>query len=234
MIPKIIHYCWFGRQPKPQKVLECIETWKKYCPGYEIKEWNEENFDYKALKYTREAYAINKFAFVSDVARLYALYNYGGIYFDTDILVLKGFDDLLNNKSFIGYEADSAIGTGVIGAEKGVKWLHDFYNLYISIPFITKFGNLDLLPNTLRIKKIPLFKQFGIDYNEQMVMQQLRIYPFEYFCAKDFKTGEKRPTKYTYCIHDYAGSWVQARHLTILMRLKFLATKLYLFCCTNK
>ena len=100
MIPKIIHYCWFGGKPKPQKVIEYIETWKKFCPDYEIKEWNEDNFDVNMMPYTREAYKMKRFAFVSDVCRMYALAKFGGIYFDTDIEVKRSFDKLLSLHSF--------------------------------------------------------------------------------------------------------------------------------------
>ena len=107
MIPKIIHYCWFGRKPKPQKVLEYIETWKKFFPDFEMKEWNEDNFDVNMMPYTKEAYYAKKYAFVSDVARLYALVHEGGIYFDTDIRVVKRFsDELLNSHGFLGFEHD--------------------------------------------------------------------------------------------------------------------------------
>lgn len=229
MIPKIIHYCWFGRNPKPQKVLDYIETWKRFCPDYEIKEWNEDNFDYKSLKYTREAYAVKKYAFVSDVARLYALYNYGGIYFDTDIFVLKNFDDLLENESFLGYETNNILGTGVIGAEKGTTWLLDFFNVYKNLSFITKYGNLDLLPNTLRLKKLSFLKDFVFDNQEAIILHQIHVYPFEFFCAKDFKSKTINATKATYCIHNYTGSWLRIKEMTIPMRLKNLFIK-YLLC----
>ena len=225
MIPKIIHYCWFGGKPKPQKVLECIETWKKYLPDFKIMEWNESNFDYRKIKYTREAYAVKKYAFVSDVARLYVLYEFGGIYFDTDIIVLKKFSNLLYDKSFLGYESNNVIGTGVIGAEKKTDWILDFYNSYKTISFITKYGNLDLLPNTLRIKELSLFKELKFDNQELVINQQVHIYPFEFFCAKDFKTKKYLANNSTYCIHDYSGTWLQTKQLTILMRLKNILKK---------
>ena len=100
MIPRIIHYCWFGRKPKPEKVIEYINTWKEHCPDYEIIEWNEDNFDVNQMPFTREAYKTRKFAFVSDVCRLFALMKFGGIYMDTDVRVLKSFDDYINFKSF--------------------------------------------------------------------------------------------------------------------------------------
>ena len=116
MIPKVIHYCWFGRNPLPPLAIKCIESWKKYCPDYEIKEWNEDNFDLDLFPYTREAYDNRKFAFVTDVVRLYALYHEGGVYMDTDVEVLKPIDCFLTHHAFSGFENEkSAIpdfGTG--------------------------------------------------------------------------------------------------------------------------
>ena len=129
------------------------------------------------------------------------------------------------DKSFLGYEANNVIGTGVIGAEKKTDWILDFYNSYKTISFITKFGNLDLLPNTLRIKELSLFKELKFDNQELVINQQVHIYPFEFFCAKDFKTKKYLANNSTYCIHDYSGTWLQTKQLTILMRLKNILKK---------
>lgn len=134
MIPKIIHYCWFGRKPKPQKVLEYIETWKKFFPDFEMKEWNEDNFDVNMMPYTKEAYYAKKYAFVSDVARLYALVHEGGIYFDTDIRVVKRFsDELLNSHGFLGFEHDVLITTGVMACEAECPILKTFWMTTINV-----------------------------------------------------------------------------------------------------
>ena len=106
MIPKIIHYCWFGRNPLPELALKCIASWKKYMPDYEIKEWNEDNFDVNIIPYTAEAYAQKKYAFVSDYARFWILYRYGGIYFDTDVEVIRPIDDIIARGNFMGFETD--------------------------------------------------------------------------------------------------------------------------------
>ena len=105
MIPKVIHYCWFGKKPLPPLAVNCIDSWKKFCPDYEIIEWNEKNFDINSNTYVREAYENKKWAFVSDYVQLYALYNYGGIYMDTDVQVLKPLDAFLNDQAFSGFEA---------------------------------------------------------------------------------------------------------------------------------
>ena len=109
MIPKKIHYCWFGRGEKPKLAKKCIESWKKYCPDYEIVEWNEDNFDINQNEYTKYCYNNKKFAFLSDYARLMVVYKEGGIYFDTDVEVVRSFDDLLNNKAFVGFETDEYV-----------------------------------------------------------------------------------------------------------------------------
>lgn len=229
MIPKIIHYCWFGGKPKPQKVLECIETWKKYLPDYKIMEWNESNFDYNKLRYTREAYKVKKFAFVSDVARLYALYNHGGIYLDTDILVVKSFDDLLDDVSFIGYEADMLPGTGVIAAEKKSEWIKGFLNLYEHISFISLKGRLDLTPNTVRLKKSGFLQGCKYDNKEAVLDNGVHVYPFDYLCAKDFLENKILKTQRTYCIHDYQSSWMGHKQFSVKDRFCNILNKFRAF-----
>lgn len=136
MIPKIIHYCWFGKGEKPEQVIKYITLWKQKNPDYDIKEWNESNFDYQQWKFCREAYQVKKFAFVSDVCRLYALLTEGGIYLETDIEMIKNFDPFLSDKSFVGEERNHTIGSGCIGAEKGTSWVKDFLETYNTREFI--------------------------------------------------------------------------------------------------
>ena len=119
MIPKTIHYCWFGGNPLPDLAVKCIDSWKKYCPDYEIKEWNEKNFNLDACPYVREAYEAKKWAFVSDYARLYAMVTEGGIYMDTDVEVLKPLDEYLDNLAFSGFQTEKEIPTGIMACEKG-------------------------------------------------------------------------------------------------------------------
>ena len=104
MIPKIIHYCWFGNAPLPELAIKCISSWKRFCPDYEIKEWNEDNFDIACCPYVAEAYLKKKWAFVSDYARFWILYNYGGLYFDTDVELIKSIDDIVERGAFMGVE----------------------------------------------------------------------------------------------------------------------------------
>ena len=140
MIPKVIHYCWFGGNPLPELAKKCIESWKKFCPDYQIIEWNESNFDLNINTYVKEAYTAEKWAFVSDVARLYALVNYGGIYMDTDVEVLKPLDDILNFKAVSGFETKERIPTGMMACEKGHPLFEEFLREYNEAHFIKNDG----------------------------------------------------------------------------------------------
>ena len=156
MIPKTIHYCWFGGNPLPDLAIKCIKSWKKYCPDYEIIEWNEKNFDLQYNTYVREAYEAKKWAFVSDVARLFALVNYGGIYMDTDVEVIKSLDDLLLYQSVSGFESETQIPTGLMACEKGNRMFQEFLNDYEGKHFIRDDGSLDLTTNVTYITNICL------------------------------------------------------------------------------
>ena len=162
MIPKIIHYCWFGNNPKDEQTLKYIEGWKKLLPDYELREWNEKDLSKVNNKYVEEAYQSKKWAFVSDYFRLYALYNEGGIYFDTDVEVRKSFDEFLNLDFFIGselFEKNKQIGKAVIGAKVKSPIIERLLKEYDDISFIMKDGSFDCVPNTRRLIK-PL-KELG-------------------------------------------------------------------------
>lgn len=208
MIPKVIHYCWFGRGEKSQEILHYIETWKQCLPDYEINEWNESNFDVNQYQYTKEAYAVKAYAFVSDVARLSILHKYGGIYLDTDVEVLKSFDSLLSNKSFLGFEADSQIGSGIIGAEPNTPWIHALLSQYQSENFISWLGKLRKSPNTFRFTTYFNNLQLKFNNEEQLLADGTRVYPIEYLCAKNFRTREFYANDHTYSIHHYTISWM--------------------------
>ena len=213
MIPKIIHYCWFGRGEKSEQVKHFIMSWKEILPDYEIQEWNEENFDYKKWKFCREAYAVKKYAFVADVCRFYALSKVGGIYLDTDIEVLKSFDSYLHHQSFIGEEHGKTIGSGCIGAERNTPWVREFLSSYDNKDFINYKGRLLDYANTIYLTKFLNKSKNGPS-----------IYPMDYFCAKDYVTKELCVTENTICIHHYSATWIEK--LTMIKRLKNLYTKL--------
>ena len=200
MIPKKIHYCWFGGKEKPRSVLEYIETWKKFLPDYEIKEWNEGNFDVNKLQFTKEAYQAKKYAFVADVCRLYALLSEGGVYFDTDVEVVKNFDGLLSNNAFIGLECEKSkrVGTSVIGAEANNSFISKAYNYYSDIPFILDNDLFNSKPNTLVISSMLVQEEEG----------NVVVYPTDYFSPIDFETKRIRITNNIYSIHHFSGTWL--------------------------
>ena len=204
MIPKIIHYCWFGEKPLPPFILSCISTWRSKLPEYEIIEWNEKNFDINKVRFVKEAYSNKKFAFVSDFVRLYALYNLGGIYLDTDVTVLKKFDPLLNSRCFVGFEDQEIIATCVIGVEKNHPLVKEFMEYYHT----QSFDKRDMPPNVIHFSK--LLKDRGLNFNNhyQKINDDIEIYPSDYFSAKSFKTGLIKKTTNTYSIHHFAGSWL--------------------------
>lgn len=208
MIPKKIHYCWFGRGPMPKLAKKCIESWQKYLPEYEIKEWNEDNFDLDLYPYVREAYDNRKFAFVTDVVRLYALYHEGGIYMDTDVEVLKSYNFLLHHAGFSGFESYDRVPTGVMACEKGGKFAKDNLAYYEGRHFVKDDGSLDLTTNVTTITNY--FKELGIVLNNtlQDFPGVFTLYPSEYFCPKDYETKNIIITANTVCIHHFDGSWL--------------------------
>ena len=208
MIPKIIHYCWFGRNPLPPLARKCIESWKKYLPDYEIKEWNEDNFDLDMYPYVREAYDNRKFAFVTDVVRLYALYNEGGIYMDTDVEVLKSLDPFLHHTAFSGFENDTNIPTGIMASKKGGKWAKDNLDYYNNRHFVLPDGNLDLTTNVTTITNYMLKYGLRQDNTFQDFPNLITFYPKDYFCPKSYKDGKIYMTINSVCIHHFSGSWV--------------------------
>ena len=153
MIPKTIHYCWFGRGQMPPLAVKCIESWKKFLPDYSLKEWNEDNFDVSANKYVRQAYENRKFAFVTDYVRLYALYTEGGVYMDTDVEVLGSYDNFLHHTAFSGFETDGNVPTGMMAAEKGSLWAKELLDGYKDRVFIKEDGSFDTTTNTFVITR---------------------------------------------------------------------------------
>lgn len=204
---KIIHYCWFGNGKLPSLAEKCIESWKEKCPDYKIIEWNERNFDINSNQYVKEAYENKKFAFVSDYVRLYAVYNYGGIYMDTDVEVLRNLDEFLLDDGFSGFERIDAIPTGIMGCKKNNKLFKEFLDYYNDKKFIKDDGSFDMTTNVETITKICLEKGLLLN-NKLQNIEGVKFYPKEYFCPKDHKTGKINLTSDTYTIHHFAGSWI--------------------------
>jgi len=209
MIPKIIHYCWFGKNPLPELAVKCIESWKKYCPDYEIMEWNEDNFDVEYNDYVKEAYDAGKWAFVSDVARLHALVSFGGIYMDTDVEVIRPLDDLLQYEAFSGFESETDIPTGLMACEKNNKMFIEFLEDYEGKHFLKADGSIDKTTNVTRITNTCL--KYGLIPNNQLqCVNGFTLLPRDYLCPKDHKTKKINITDNTYTIHHFDGSWLTA------------------------
>lgn len=206
MIPKVIHYCWFGGNPLPEDAVKCIESWKKYCPDYEIVEWNESNFDISSLDYTREAHQAKKWAFITDYVRLHVLATVGGIYMDTDVEVLKNLDVFLNEHGFSGFERVDAVHTGIMAAEKGNPFIVQLLEEYNSLHFIREDGTYDLTTNVVRITKAAQKNGLKLNNKKQTVCD-FSFYPKEVFCPKNSRTMEMEITENTYTIHHFQGSW---------------------------
>ena len=215
-IPKKIHYCWFGGKELPKLAKKCIESWKKYCPDYEIIEWNENNFDINMNTYVKEAYENKKWAFVTDYVRLYALYNYGGIYMDTDVEVVRNLDEFLENESFFGFEDSSHVSTGIMASKKNNQLIKEIINHYDTRNFIMKDGKLDMTTNVIIITEI-LSKKGLKKNNKKQTIEGLTIYPSEFFCPLDCNSKKLRKTRNTHAIHWFSGSWLD---LKIKLKMK--------------
>lgn len=208
MIPKKIHYCWIGGNPLPASAKKCIESWKKYCPDYEIIEWNETNYDFTKNQYMKDALEAKKWGFVPDYARLDIIYQHGGIYLDTDVEVIKSFDDLLSNQGFAGFESETLVNFGQgFAAEKGNSVIKSLLDSYESLSFKNDDGSLNLIAspalNTATLKELGLKQTKEI----QNIQGCFTIYPIEYFCPKSFIDGIIRITENTYSIHHFDASW---------------------------
>ncbi len=218
MIPQIIHYCWFGGNPLPDSARKYIESWRKHFPGYEIKEWNEKNFDVNSIAYTRDAYKAGKYAFVSDYARFWIIYHHGGLYFDTDVEVIRQMDDIIAKGAFMGFELDNvksekkvlSINPGVgLGAEKGnpiyAEILQGFEKLDYYLPDGTR-NPYTMIPMVTR-----MMQDRGLVLKDEMqTIDSITIYPNEYFNPFDDITGVLRKTANTRSIHWYAKTWIEA------------------------
>jgi mannosyltransferase OCH1-like enzyme len=231
MIPKIIHYCWFGGNKLSEDVKRYIDSWHRFCPDYLIIEWNEKNFDMSGIPYVKEAYDQKKWAFVSDYVRLYALKNYGGIYLDTDVEIIKSLDQFLQNKAFIGAESKYSVCTAVIGAEKNAKFIDELLHLYDNIHFVNG-QKIDMTPNSQRIFKYLETKYKYKDSDTPIHWNNCTLYPKEYFSPINCYTFKQEITKNTYCIHRFAGTWKNKKEL-YLNKIKAFITRIIGEDCRN-
>ena len=215
MIPKVIHYCWFGGNPLPNDAKRCIASWRKYMPEYEIKEWNEDNFDVNVIPYTQEAYRAKKYAFVSDYARFWILYNYGGLYFDTDVEVIRPLDEIVDKGPFLGYEIDSDEEVcGVVNPGQGMcaEPRMSFYELvlkrYATMSFILEDGSYNTEYAVVRLTT-DCMKKCGLTAaSGTQSVAGINIFPKCYFNPFDDTVGRLSVTDKTHTIHWYSKSWM--------------------------
>lgn len=215
MIPKIIHLCWLSGDPYPPEVQKCLNTWKEQLPDYEIWLWDTQRFDINSTLWTRQAFEAKKYAFAADYIRLYALYHFGGIYLDSDVLVYKSFNPLLHLPYFIGCDQIGSFEAAVIGCEKGCKWIGDILSSYQKAQFIKADGCMDVLPLPCRFRQILVsedYKFFKISdisqcgYNNLNTGEkQMFVFDKEYFNGRN--EVEVHRTKKSFCSHNYMGSW---------------------------
>ena len=210
MIPKVIHYCWFGRGQMPAMAERCIDSWKRLLPDYELQLWNEDSFDIQSVPYVKEAYEARKFAFVTDYVRLYAIYTHGGIYMDTDVEVLKPLDNLLHLPAFSGFESDREIPTGIMASEQHNPWAKEQLRYYEERHFRRPDGSFDLTTNVEIISGSMATNGFRLRNSYQVYKNWIHIFPKDYFCPKS-RSGRITLTPNTYCIHYFQGSWQPMR-----------------------
>ena len=220
-VPKTIHYCWFGGNPLPELVQRCIKSWKKYCPDYEIVEWNESNFDIHSNRFVEEAYQTKKWAFVADYVRLYALYKYGGVYLDSDVELLQPIDRFLTDGAFAGFETKDSPAAMVFGCEKGLPLIREFMAEYEDRPFIRQDGSNTKIFTELMIRH-------GLKLNgKHQVVAGCVFYPEIVFSPNNFRRIFYCYSKKSYAVHHILGSWGK----TPIYKRKF--HKRVLMCCVR-
>lgn len=232
MIPKRIHYCWLSDDPYPKKIQHCLNSWEKVIPDYEFVLWDRKRINIDEIPWVKEAYEAKMYAFAADYIRLYALYNYGGIYLDSDVEVLKRFDNLLHLPYFIGGESfDDRVECAAFGAEKGASWIKDCLDYYTDRHFIKSDGSMDkvVMPsvvNDIVTPKYSLNKIYKIeDFNYGKSV--FNIFPNDWFCANvHISPNDIGPTyivsNQTYCVHHFANSWVKVNKYKLWLKKTLL------------
>jgi mannosyltransferase OCH1-like enzyme len=221
MIPKKIHYCWFGRGKLPPVANKCFASWRKFLAEYEIIKWDENSFDVYSNRYVREAYANGKFAFVSDYVRLHALYFHGGIYMDIDVEVLKSLDRLLVDEAFSGFESTKNVSCGIMASVLGQRFIGELLSEYNERSFLRVDGGLDTTTNVKAMTTSALRYGLKLDGTKQTV-NGMTFYPPEFFYPYDDLTGVTKITQNSYCIHWFSKTWLGAT-----LRLRSRVTKIF-------
>lgn len=211
MIPKKIHYIWLGGKPFPKLVTKCINSWRKFCPDYEIIRWDESNINLDCCSYCRKAYDAKKFAFASDALRFHILKEHGGIYLDIDVELIKNLNNLLNSPAFCGFENEKYVAPGLIfGSEQNGKVVDDMIKYYSTLEFEDYKDDRNLL--TICAIVTEYLKEKGLQFSGQIeTLEDIVVYPKDYFCPKSMSDGKIRKTSNTYAIHHYLSSWATKR-----------------------
>lgn len=216
MIPKIIHYCWFGGKPIPSEYMQYIESWKKFLPNYEIRRWDESNYDVHCIPFSSEAYNVGKYAYVSDYARLRILYEHGGIYFDTDVEVIKPLDDIIENGPFMGFEKSSTtnccemlnvnVGLG-FSVEPGNSIIREVLDFYENHHYIYPDGHMEQITIVKIVTEV--LKRHGLhDSDIPTNIDGITVYPWDYFCPYEPLSNKLVITQNTRTIHHFSASWM--------------------------
>ena len=225
MIPKIIHYCWFGCGKKSPLIKKCIRSWKRFCPDWEIIEWNEERFDIGSTEWTKQAYEHKKYAFVSDYVRLKALHEMGGVYLDTDVQLFKSLEPFLEHKGFVGFENKTSIATCVIGAQVGHPVVGSWLEWYRGRSYLVN-GKANTEPNVVFTTEDLKTRGLVIDNTRQSV-DGIEVYPQTWFCPQNIEGSDRAKSKNTVSVHYFDSSWRTPQGRRDLKREQFHSTKFY-------
>lgn len=233
MIPKIIHYCWFGHNPIPAEYQRYIDSWRKFLPEYEIREWNEDNYDVNSIPFTKEAYEVGKFAYVSDYVRLKVLYENGGVYFDTDVEVIRPMDDLMAQGAWMGVEKHTstpneddqvAIGLG-FAVEPHNPILKEIMSFYENTHYIFPDGHMEQITIVPIVTGVLQKHGMPSHIDQPINVDGITIYPWDYFCPQEgFQYNEIECTKNTYTIHHYSATWMSKAEKRLMKRGYFFRT----------
>lgn len=222
MIPKIIHYIWFGKKPFPEKVQECIDSWHKYMPEYKFMLWNEDSFDVNSVPFTKQAYENKKWAFVSDYVRIYALYEFGGWYLDTDVEILKPLAPFENKSLVFGTDVNGAL-TALMGSESGHPYWNRMLDIYANMSFIKEDGSFNVIVNNTYLQDVLIDYGFVHENKYQELGNDIVVYPDDYFHVADLEKGTIHKTKNSYAIHWHTLLWTsKMSHMMRFFRLHFL------------
>ncbi|NLF28662.1 MAG: glycosyl transferase [Clostridiales bacterium] len=223
MIPRVVHYCWFGGNPFPKKIVRCMKSWKKHLPDYEFRLWNEENFDVNAYPFAKEAYRAKNWAFVADICRLHALVACGGIYLDADVEVVRPLDDLLSLRAFIGFDGETYPEMETLGAEKGFPIFREMLDHCAGRELFLEDGRMDTAPLPHSVTPVLLRHGFRADGSAQEI-DGLTVFPGDYFSPMAFDSGKVKGTENTYTVHHYAGTWLDPKEIRRIRRGRMLCS----------